>query len=161
MRARWLGIAGEVLFWWGASVGIWVLTLSSVSVPELAVAAACGLVCGLLGTAGRRTMGSAWRPRAGWLRWLLPLAVAVPADAARLLLLTVRPRPTDRAGRYRQAPLDRSGPPAVRAAHEALAVLAVSATPGSFVVDVAPADGRLLIHSVSGGRPQMQEVVRR
>jgi multisubunit Na+/H+ antiporter MnhE subunit len=43
----------------------------------------------------------------------------------------------------------------------ALAVLAISISPGSYVVDVDPDSGEMTVHSLASGRPRMDEVVSR
>ncbi len=152
----------EVLWWWGAAVGIWLITLSSVTMPDLIVAVACGLPCGLAAWAGRRALGNRWRPRPRWALWLIPLAASIIADELRLLRLAVlravRTRPV---GELRGIQLPRSEPGAAASAHRALASFTVSATPGTFVVDGDPEEDRLVIHSLVSGWPHLDRVITR
>lgn len=160
-RILWLA-AAELLWWWGACVGIWLLTLSSVTVPELTVATACGLPCALAARAARRAVGGAWLPRPGWVAWLVLLPGAVVADTGRLA--AVLPRAARRRldpGRLRDIPLPGSEPDPVAAAHRALASLVVSASPGTVVVDSDPEEGRLMVHSFRSGWPWLDRVVGR
>lgn len=151
----------EVVWWWAASVAVWVLTLSSVPDQELIAAAACGLPCALAARAGRRAIAGSWRPKPGWAAWLLPLLAAVPADAVRLLLLTIRQLPGwDADGKLDRVRLP-AEPPDVAAARQAAAVLLISATPGTFVVDSDPEEGTLVIHTLVSGRPELKQVIRR
>lgn len=157
----------EVLWWWGAAVGIWLITLSSVTMPDLVVAVACGLPCALAAWAGRRATGNSWRPRLQWALWLVPLAASIIADEVRLLRLAVlrlavlgaaRTRPAEE---WRGIQLPRSEPDTVASAHRALASFTVSATPGTFVVDGDPEEDRLVIHSLVSGWPHLDRVVTR
>jgi multisubunit Na+/H+ antiporter MnhE subunit len=152
----------EVAWWWGAAVGIWLITLSSVTTPELVVAAACGVPCALAAWAGRRAMRHRWRPRPRWALWLVPLAASIIADEARLLRLALlRPSHTGPVGEWRRIQLPGGEPDAVASAHRALASVTVSATPGTFVVDGDPEEDRLVIHSLVRGWPHLDRVVRR
>lgn len=152
----------EVVWWWGVAVGVWVLTLSSATLPELVVAAGCGLPCAVAARAGRLTVGGGWRPRWRWLAWLVPLPVAVVADAVRVLAAAVRHLGSDRpAGELREIALPAGEPDQVAAARQALMTLTLSSTPGTFVVDADPKAGRLVVHSLTEGRPRMEDVVRR
>jgi multisubunit Na+/H+ antiporter MnhE subunit len=160
-RTRWLAVA-EVLCWWAASLGLWLLTLSSVSPPELTVAIVCGLPCALAARAGRRAIGDAWLPRPVWLGWLAALPASVAADSARLAALLPRAvRGRADPGRLRDVQLPEAGPGPVALARRALGTLAISASPATLVVDSDPEDGRLLVHSLGSGRPHLDRVVAR
>ncbi|HWG01995.1 MAG TPA: hypothetical protein VG164_09135 [Trebonia sp.] len=151
----------EVVWWWAAAVAVWTLTLSSVPDQELVAAAACGLPCGIAARAGRKAVAGSWRPRPGWAAWLLPLLAAVPVDTVRLLLLTMRQlRRWNAEGELTRVRLP-AEPPDVVAARHAAAVLVVSATPGTFVVDSDLEEGTLVIHNLVSGWPQLEQVVRR
>lgn len=156
-----MGAGLEILCWWAATVAIWALTLSSVPPQELIAAAICGLPCAVAARAGRKAVGGRWRPRLRWTAWLLPLLVSVPADAGRLLTLTVRRLVTrDRLGELQDYPMPAGEPPDVAAARHALAVLTVSATPGTFVADSDPEEDTIVVHSLVSGPPQLEQVVR-
>jgi multisubunit Na+/H+ antiporter MnhE subunit len=160
-RTRWLTVA-ELLCWWAASLGLWLLTLSSVSPSELAVAIVCGLPCALAARAGRRATGGAWLPRPVWLGWLAVLPASVVADSARLAALLPRAaRGRAHPGRLRGIQLPRAEPGPVRRARHALGTLALSASPAAIVVDSDPENGTLLVHSFRSGRPHLDRVVAR
>jgi len=151
----------ELLFWWAAAMGVWLLTLSSMSLPEVSVAAAAGLPCAVLAIASRRAVGGSWPPRAAWLRWAAPLPLAVVADGVRVLgraagVLAGR-RIGDGEIRSVQLPKDRPAPR--RRSREAMAVTLISATPGTVVVDLDDESGRMLLHALGSGRPQIDEAV--
>lgn len=162
---RW-GLLLEVPGWTGACVGVWLLTLSSVNWPELVVAAACAVPCAFVARAGRRAVGGSWQPRLSWLAWLGPLAAAIPADLARLLLLACRPAAAqggngEPPGQFQQITMPRGEPVPVASARHALATLAISATPGSLVIDSDPAAGTMDEHALGSGWPHLDQVAAR
>lgn len=165
MSDRWLAwgpAAGEVLWWWGVSFGIWLLTLSSISAAEILVALSCGLVCGIAARAARIAVGGKWKPHPVWLWWLGPLAVAVVADTARVFVAAVRLwGKADPPVRPHEVQLPTGGSEDVSAAREALATLAVSAPPGTFVIDTDPDAHRLVVHTLVEGGPSVEEAVAR
>lgn len=128
----------EVACWWAACVGLWLLTLSSISTSEVLVATAAGLPCAVLAVLARRTVEGAWPPRPAWVRWLLPLPVAVVADTVRMLGLAAG-APVGRRipeGEIRRVRLPRDRHEGERHTREAAAVLLVTASPGTVVLDV-------------------------
>lgn len=152
----------EALLWWGALIGVWVVTLSVPSWPEAWIATAAALPCALLTVRARKVLGEAWRLPPRDLRWLAPLTVAVLADTARVLTLRLsatrdRPRKSDFL-RVR-LPADRPGIPA--ATRRAVAAAVVSATPATVVVDSRPDEDVLVVHSLVSGPPDMTETVSR
>lgn len=154
--------AGELLWWWGAAVGIWLLTLSSVGTAELVVAAACGLPCAVAARAGRAAVRGCWTPRVRWAWWLAPLVVAIVADSARALVVAVRRlRGTEQRGELRELRLPAGEPDPVAAARRALATLTVTSTPGTLVVDTDPDRCLLVTHSLIPGPSLIEKVVGR
>ncbi|HEY5985630.1 MAG TPA: Na+/H+ antiporter subunit E [Streptosporangiaceae bacterium] len=152
----------ELVWWWGAAVGVWLITLSSVTTPDLVAATACGLPCALAARAGRRALRNRWRPRPRWALWLAPLAASVIVDEARVLRLALRrPGHARPVGEWRGVQLPAGQPDTVASAHRALASVTISATPGTFVVDGDPEEDRLVIHSLARGWPHLDQVVRR
>jgi multisubunit Na+/H+ antiporter MnhE subunit len=152
----------ELIWWWGACVGIWLLTLSSVTPPDLITAAGCGLLCALAARAGRRAMAGRWRPRLAWLTWLPPLLASIVADEVRVIALAARrlaggPEP----GGFKEVAMPAGQPADVAAAHRAAAVMTVSAAPGTFVVDADPEEGKLVIHFLADGAPSLDRTVAR
>lgn len=160
--ARVASAAAEIAWWWGAAVAIWTLTLSSVPPQELIAAASCGLPCALAARTGRKAVGGCWRPRPRWTAWLLPLLISVPADAVRLLGVTVRQLVTrSDPGELREIKMPAGEAPDVAAARHAMAVLTVSVTPGTFVVDSNPEEDTIVVHTLVSGPPHLEEVVRK
>ncbi len=154
--------AVELLWWWGAAVGIWLLTLSSVGTAELVVAAACGLPCAVAARAGRAAVRGCWTPRARWAWWPAPLAASIVADSARALLVAVRRiGGTEQRGGLREVRLPAGEPEPVAAARRALATLAVTSTPGTLVVDTDPDRCLLVTHSLLPGPSRIEKAVGR
>jgi multisubunit Na+/H+ antiporter MnhE subunit len=153
----------EVLFWWAACVALWLLTLSSVSLPELLVAAGCALPCAVLAVVARRAVGGSWPVQPRWAWWLLPLPAAVVADGVRVLgraagVLVGRRMPS---GRVRTVELHRDHAAGRWRTRQALASLLVTATPGTVVLDIAEDSGEMCVHALGAGAPSMEDVVRR
>ena len=153
----------ELLFWWAAATGVWLLTLSSMSLSEVAVASASGLPCAVAAIAARRAVDGSWPARPAWLRWLVPLPLAVVADTARVLgraaaVLVGRPVPS---GRLRTVRLDRDRPDARWRSRQAVSTVLVSAAPGTVVVDVEVDTGLMRLHALGSGAPAMEDVVSR
>jgi hypothetical protein len=111
----------------------------------------------------RRTVEAAWRPDWRWLRWLLVLPFSILADTARLLATvlahTVTRRPFE--GELSELRLQHHDDPARASAHAALAMVTVSTTPGSFVMDSRPEREALVLHQIVGGPPDLQRTVAR
>lgn len=159
---RWIWPVTETLVWASLLVGVWVLTLNAVSPPEMGAAGFTGLCAGAAAAAARRALGGRWRPSPRWVGWLLALPVAVLADTGRVFaaVLSELPRRGEERGRLRRVASPRETDPARRAARQALSILAVSSTPGSYVVD-ADDDGELTVHALVEGSPSMVDVVAR
>jgi len=153
----------ETVVWWAVGIGVWLLTLSSVSAPDVVAAVVAALPCAVLAVAARRAVEGSWAPQLRRLRQVLPLPVAVGADTVRLLgraaaVLAGHPIP---AGDLREVHLERDRGAERWAAHQATAVALVSASPGSVALHVDEKTGQLLLHMLGSGRPRMEEVVRR
>ena len=174
-----LGVGAEVLVWWALMVGVWDVTLSGSTVPDVVAAAVAGLGAAIAAVAGRRLMGLGGRPRAGWLRWLPVLAGSVLADSCRALALAVRHVAVGQArrlggardvrGRFVRTPLEH---PACHHTechtecgdaelHRGLATLVVTSTPGAIVYDEDPDEHCLLEHNIVDGRPDLEATVAR
>ncbi|WP_225830046.1 Na+/H+ antiporter subunit E [Streptomyces sp. NK08204] len=151
-----------VWWWWAAAVGVWLLTLSSVTLPDLMVAAACGLPSAVAARAGRLAVGGCWRPRAGWIRWAVVLPPSVVADTGRVLWTAVRHARSERPpGKLREIALPHDTPEAVAAARRALATVGLSATPGTYVLAGDPERHCLVVHSLSDTTSLVEKAVTR
>jgi multisubunit Na+/H+ antiporter MnhE subunit len=153
----------EVALWWAACVGTWLLTLSSVNTAELVAAVAAGLPCAVVAVLARRAVRGPLSPRAAWLRWLLPVPVAVLADSARVLGVAAGAVVGRRIpeGDLRRVILPRDRSDGDWQNRQAAAVILVSASPGSVVLDVDPDSGEALVHELATGRPDVLKAVQR
>jgi multisubunit Na+/H+ antiporter MnhE subunit len=147
-----LFVAGA-LAWWVLLVGVWVLTLSTVSGSELIVAGLCALPCAVVALLAGRALRSRWRMPAAALRWVPAVAVGAVTDTVRVLLGRSGP-PRVRAVVLRDA----GAGAAARDTRRALATIAIAATPGSVVLDER-GDRGLGVHVLGTGRPDVPEVV--
>ncbi|WP_372665372.1 Na+/H+ antiporter subunit E [Amycolatopsis kentuckyensis] len=150
-------VTSEVLPWWLGLTGLWVLTLSTPSWPELVAAAVAAVPCAFAARAARRAVGGAWRPRAGWLRWLLAIPGTAVRESGRVLVEVVR---HPRAGRFDTLELP-DEPDAVHEARAACAAAVVGCTPGTMVVATPPHDRELVVHRLLGGGSRVLDEVRR
>jgi multisubunit Na+/H+ antiporter MnhE subunit len=146
----------EMLAWGGVSCVFWLVTLSSVTLPELCFAVGASIPCGVLAYAGRRALGASWRFRLRWLTWVLPVAVTLLAEVGVLWLIGVRPR----RGRLTTIDLP-DEEPRLSDGREAAAVLALCSTPGTIVADNDPQEHRLTVHRLLAAGPDLRSVVRR
>jgi multisubunit Na+/H+ antiporter MnhE subunit len=153
----------EVALWWAACVGTWLLTLSSVNTAELVAAVAAGLPCAVVAVLARRAVRGPLSPRAAWLRWLLPVPVAVLADSARVLAVAAGALVGRRIpeGDLRRVTLPRDRSAGAWQNRQAAAVILVSASPGSVVLDVDVDSGEALVHALATGRPDVLKAVQR
>jgi multisubunit Na+/H+ antiporter MnhE subunit len=141
--------AVELVVWWCAAVGVWMLSLSAYSSQDLMVAVVCGLPCAVTAVLARRVVGAAWRPPMASVRWAMTLPWSFVVDAVQVLTLPWRPAARRAAGEFREVPVGATGGAAPAAGRRALASVFVSSTPGAYVVDVDPEAGRALIHAVT------------
>jgi hypothetical protein len=144
---RWLI---EAVCWAAVCVGIWLLTLSVITGQEIIVACAAAALCGAAAVGGRRVVGGHWAFRPGWLGWLVKLPVSAVIEAAQVLWSALRGRGGEEV--TVQLPEDESEQ--VSASRRGFGAVALSASPGSYVVDADPDRCRLLVHRLGGGAPR-------
>lgn len=143
-----MGLAVELLVWWGVTTGVWIVSLSAFASQDLVAALACGVPCAVMAVLARRAVRLAARPPAQMLRWLAALPWSIAVDTVRVLALPWRPRGRTSAGEFRRMPIGPSGESAPAVGRRAVAALLMSATPGAYVVDVDPDTGTALVHAV-------------
>lgn len=153
-------VAALVVVWWAVATGLWCVFVSSVTSGEVLAGVAAGLIAA--GGAGHmRAMGwPRYRPRASWLRWLARLPVEAVRDTGtlvRVLFRQVRGRPVPTS--FRTVPLAEPGAGPAARAHRALGALALTSTPGAYVVATYD-DGSARVHVV-GDRGDVTGWVRR
>lgn len=142
--------------------GAYTVTLSVATGPELLGAVVCGGLCAMPAVTARRALGVAWRPDPRWGSWIRPLAAAVAGDTIRLfgrvLPGLVARRPGGAQIRELRPPADRGA--ARAAARRAVGTLALSASPGSVVLDW-PDDGPVVLHTLGSGGSALDGAVTR
>ncbi|MGH3745134.1 MAG: Na+/H+ antiporter subunit E [Mycobacteriales bacterium] len=157
---NWLRYAAEGLLWWAATLGIWLLTLSSVTTSELEVAVPVSLACAAAAVAGRRGIGISWRLPRRALGWVLHLPAALVVDTAVMLSLPWRVLfGGGREGHLVRVPVASTDDDA-GVMDRAAAAFLVSTTPGSVVLDDDDGADELVVHVMVEGRFGMQQVVR-
>ena len=155
---RWARFTLEALFWWGAALGVWLLSLSAVSTPELVVATLVSLPCGVLAVAGRVATSHAWTLRPAWLVPLLLVPVSIVTDTVEVLLSAATRKP----GQFETMEVGGgSGGGALPEARRAAATFWVTVTPGSYVVDIDPDSGQALVHRLSRHGPPTERLATR
>jgi multisubunit Na+/H+ antiporter MnhE subunit len=148
-------------------IGVWQLTLSGTTLPEIACETAAGLLAAIAAVVARRSLGGRWLPNPLWLRWLPVIAVLIFADTARVLAFAARHAGEERADGDLE-PVQLAWPWTTKSdwrvsaeAHRAFAGLAITCTPGSIMYDDEPDSHRLCVHSLVGGPPNLKETVAR
>lgn len=148
----------EAAAWWVAGTAVWVITLSSVNAAEIVLGAAASLVCALLAVRIRRTLGFRFTLLAQLPRWLAAVPRALVSDLIEAIAFVARAsRGRVQTGRrhHRRWP---SGESAFATAWRASAAIAVSATPGTIVLDVDPESGDALVHTLLDSKPKLDEL---
>ncbi|HET6818208.1 MAG TPA: Na+/H+ antiporter subunit E [Mycobacteriales bacterium] len=147
-----------LLAWWVVLFGLWCTFVGNLTSVELG----CGVAAALIATLGLAHLR--WldwpvaRPRVRWLLWLPVVLASTVADTARLLR-ALGPTARRSPGRFRTVDL---GPPADTAdgySHRAYAAVALSAAPGSYVIDVYPEHGQARVHTLVDGAPDLARAV--
>ncbi|WP_062987788.1 Na+/H+ antiporter subunit E [Nocardia anaemiae] len=140
MSAR-IVAAVEIRGWWAVLVLLWLATLTSFGLQELAAAAVLALPAAWAGRVGRLAVQGNWRPPDRIAQLLAALPGAIMSDSWAVLSAAARGRPV---GRFEEDELDAETDARRRAGRAALITGVLSATPGSVVID-ADNDG-LLMH---------------
>jgi multisubunit Na+/H+ antiporter MnhE subunit len=146
--------AFELLAWWVVLFALYLALISTISLTEIVVGATAAVACAVAAVVSRRTLLAAdgderYRPRARWLRWLVPLPVQVVTGAVRLL----RPR-----GEFTEVRLPEDPRAAAR---RGFAVLALSVAPTGNVADVDPERNVLVVHRLDGRPTALEREVTR
>ncbi|OLZ74318.1 hypothetical protein AV521_01130 [Streptomyces sp. IMTB 2501] len=149
MRQSWRAASGEVLVWWAVLVVLELMFISSVSVLELAVAAAGAVIAAVAARAVHTASEAGLGGTARWGAALLAWPGAVCADMAglcRVTALVLRGRP---AGGSLLTLTLKSGTGA------AWACGVLSSTPGAYVVDV-PGERAVVAHFLTDDRTRLE-----
>ena len=156
----WLPRLVEVLFWWGACLCVWLISLSAVSGQELLVAVIVSLPCGVLAAVGRIAAANSWGFRVSWLRSALFVPFTIVSDALQVLLLVFRS--PGREGEFVRVPINGGVGEGRRArGRRAVATLLTTVTPSSVVTDIDPDTGEALVHVIAVRGPHMERLAAR
>lgn len=151
----------ELALWWALMIGVWDLTLSGTTLPDILAAVAAGFLSAVGAIATRRLIGGRWRPRARWTLWLPVIAIKAITDTVRAFALAAGHLVhRDVETSCGEIPL-RRGPDRDVEVHHALASLAITSTPGSVVYDADTEGNRLFKHELVTGPPDLEGVVGR
>jgi multisubunit Na+/H+ antiporter MnhE subunit len=135
-------------------LGIWLLSLSSVSDEDLLVGSLCALTTGAVAVAAKRATKVHWSVRAIPVRPLLRVPMAVVGDAVQVL---ARPLPgVGRPAKVVAHDLAQRGESAAATTRRVVTTLAVTSAPGTLVLDLDAESGRLTLHSLqtAGAHPE-------
>jgi multisubunit Na+/H+ antiporter MnhE subunit len=152
-----IGALVETTGWVVVCCGIWLATLSSVTVPEVCFAVASSIPCGIVARAGRRSLDASWRFRASWMTWIAPVVATLVAETGELLRMSVGGPHTGRLTTIELPDEEHQ----LADGREALASLALCSTPGTIVVDNDPDTHRMTAHELVSRGPDLASVVGR
>jgi multisubunit Na+/H+ antiporter MnhE subunit len=144
----------EPAVWWAVLLATYLAVISKISVTELVVGALTSAAAAAAAVVARRALLSADNPeryqaRPGWLRWALPIPAQILADSVRLV------RPRAGFGEMALPEDDRA------AALRGFAALAVSTSPGTYVTQVDPDRGVLVVHRTTPRPSRVERAVSR
>lgn len=148
---RHVRLIGETVSWWALCFGLWLLTLSTVTSDDVALALAAGLLSAACAAGARRLTGGRWTMRWRWARWLATLPVAVTADTVGVLAGVYRLHRTRGCTDTITLPSRESN--SLTEGRAALASLMLSASPASYVFDRDPEQRALHLHRAGNFAP--------
>ncbi|MFH5877349.1 hypothetical protein [Arthrobacter sp. NA-172] len=148
------GAVLELVLWWMAGTLSWLVTVSTVTVPETVAAASTALFCAVLARVARRAMGFQAAARGIWLRWAALVPAAAVTDTVRLARWLAGPRGESLG----EQGMPGTGSPKATG-WRAGAMIALSSTPGSVVFYFDPDTGRIRVHVLAQGWPRLDRHV--
>ncbi|HEX4218658.1 MAG TPA: hypothetical protein VHZ02_09845 [Acidimicrobiales bacterium] len=149
------GAIVETLALSAGALGVWLLSLSSVSSEELLVGGSSALACGVVAAIVRRKIDGHWSLAWDLVRPVLCLPGAIAADTLGVLASPWRAR--KKRARYFDVDIGAAGSSPRATARRAIASLVVSASPGSVVVAADPETGRLTVHSFASAGTRLED----
>jgi multisubunit Na+/H+ antiporter MnhE subunit len=136
------------LAWWAALVVVWLLLVDTLRRDDLIVGAAAAATAATVATTVLRRGYIEFRPRAAWWReapYVLGAALRDCGVLGAALWRKLVRRQNVRGAMFR-VPFVHGGQSGRDGARRALVNFAISLTPNSYVVDIDPEGGSLLIH---------------
>lgn len=156
----WLARVVEVIFWWGACLGVWLISLSAISGQELLVSVIVSLPCGVVALVGRLAASNRWGLRPSWLKGLAVVPFAIVNDAFQVIFQVFRS--PGREGEFIRIPVNGgAGDGPTADGRRAVATMLTTLTPSSIVADIDPDSGEALVHVISVRGPHMERVAAR
>ena len=158
--AVWLARILEIVFWWAACLGVWLVSLSAISGQDLLVAVLVSLPCGVIAVAGRLAAKNRWGFDPVWVRSAVVLPFAIVNDAVQLIVRVLLAPGT--RGELVKVPItDAAGRTPRADGRRGVATFLTTMTPSSIVTDVDPETGDALVHVIQVRGPRMEEVAGR
>ena len=149
-RAAFRRSVGIGAAWWAAMFVAWIALDDTIARPELVVGAVAAAIAAAIAFTVQRRGYISFQPRARWLMQIPRLAWTVLADCAllggALWRRVVRREAVE--GTTIRVPFDYGGDNPRDGARRALVNVGVSLTPNSFVIDIDPEAGSLLVHQL-------------
>lgn len=147
----------EVMAWTLAAWGVWLVSLTAISAEDLGVGGGCAVLCGLTAAAVRRLVQGHGRPTWWTARPAVLLPVVIAAEAVMVLAAPWRPshrRSRSGGGRLQRLAITTGDTPVARA-RRSFAVVVVSASPGSVVLEADPDTGDFVVHTFGSAGPTL------
>lgn len=148
------GAVLELVLWWIAGTLSWLVTVSTVTVPETVAAASTALLGAVLARMARRAMGFQAAARGIWLRWAALVPAAAVTDTVRLARWLAVPRGES----LKEQRMPGTASPEATG-WRAAAMIALSSTPGSVVFYSDPDGNRIRVHVLADGWPRLDRQV--
>ena len=158
--AVWLARILEVVFWWAACLGVWLVSLSAVSGQDLLVSVLVSLPCGVIAVAGRLAAKNRWGFNPAWIRSAVVLPFAIVNDALQVIVRVLL-APGTRGELVKVTINDAAGKTPRADGRRGVATFLTTMTPSSIVTDVDRDTGDALVHVIRVRGPHMEEVAAR
>jgi multisubunit Na+/H+ antiporter MnhE subunit len=141
---------GPWLLWWVGSMLLWLLLTSTIDKAEAVVGSGASIVAATAAEAVRSSGPFGFRPRASWLvrAWRIPIRIATETGQAFLVLWNHLTRRRRVRGAYRVIPFRHGGTGPTDGARRAVATIAVSVSPNTFVIGFDREDDVMLVHQL-------------
>lgn len=151
-------MAAEAVAWWGACLGVWMVTLSAFSGQEFLVASLAAIPCAALAIVARIAAEQSWAFRPRWFATAALVPVMIVRETAQVL----RAAAIGYRGRFYPVEVeDSAGKGPIPRGRRATAIMLISVTPGTFVADIDEEKGEALVHVlVPGGLESARQTAR-
>ena len=149
--------------WWVGSMLLWLLLTSTIDKAEAIVGVGASMLAATAAEVVRATRRFDFRPRARWLlgAWKIPPRIAVESAQAWLALGRHLSGHKRVRGSLRAIPFRHGGAGPRDGARRAVATVAVSVSPNTFVVGFDPEEDIVLVHQLQPDPDALERLVRR